>query len=51
MFANMASLNNWRRLRGFSKFVFTGPRSYLTDPSNQIRYLRFQTPLWRSWGH
>jgi len=50
MFANMASLNNWRRMRGFSES--SQPLEILyCHLTGYSRYIRVPPSLWRSWRY
>lgn len=49
MFANMASLNNWRRIRGFSASGRMLHRPQFN--ADFLRYLRVSTSLRRSWRY
>ena len=51
MYANMASLNAWRRSRGFSKsfdYQILGGEC-LMQTLSQCRHFCLTTSLWRSW--
>jgi hypothetical protein len=50
MFANMASLNRWRRVRGFSKSVIHFIEIMLMA-YRHVRHFCFPTSLWRGWWY
>jgi hypothetical protein len=50
MFANMASLNKWRRARGFSDLIYHTPR-ILFVLTWTYRHLCLPSALWRSRRH
>ena len=50
MFANMASLNRWRRVRGFSKSILYFIEIMLMA-YHHLRHFCLPTSLWRSWWY